>query len=86
MLSGIGVSKKYFKRAHDRNFIKRLLRETYRLHQLELTEFSKKSGISINFFMLYVHKELPDFNSLKVQMPKMIQKIVKQIEAEILVK
>lgn len=30
---GVSVSKKHFKRAHDRNHFKRLLRETYRHHK-----------------------------------------------------
>lgn len=30
---GVSVSKKYFKRAHDRNYFKRVLREVYRHHK-----------------------------------------------------
>lgn len=30
---GVSVSKKYFKRATDRNYFKRVLREVYRQHQ-----------------------------------------------------
>ncbi|MXN92681.1 ribonuclease P protein component [Flavobacterium sp. Sd200] len=30
---GVSVSKKYFKRAHDRNYFKRQLREAYRHHK-----------------------------------------------------
>lgn len=33
MKMGVSVSKKYFKRAVDRNYFKRVLRETYRLNQ-----------------------------------------------------
>ena len=33
VLMGVSVSKKYFKRAVDRNYFKRVLRECYRLNQ-----------------------------------------------------
>ena len=35
---GVSVSKKYFKRAADRNYYKRLLRECYRLHKAGLLD------------------------------------------------
>ncbi len=82
VLSGIGVSKKYFKKAHDRNYIKRLLRESFRHHQQSITEYSLIHKLRIHFFMLYVHKELPSYEVLQLQMPNILKKLALQITNE----
>jgi len=46
----VSVSKKHFKRAVDRNYLKRILRETYRLNQYLLKENRGKNYI---FMFLY---------------------------------
>lgn len=47
---GVSVSKKLFKRAVDRNRIKRLLRECYRLHKDEFIHALGPKSISMLFY------------------------------------
>lgn len=63
LLIGVGVSKRYFKKAVDRNQIKRWMREAVRLQKPPLLEEINNLAVQLNLFLLYTHKELPDFNS-----------------------
>ena len=54
---GVSVSKKYFKKAVDRNRIKRLLRESYRLNK-EL--FVQKFGTHSISMVFWISKEKPN--------------------------
>lgn len=56
---GAGVSIRLFKRAVDRNRIKRLLREAWRLQKSSLQENAKTRLKQLNIFFLYTGKELP---------------------------
>src|SRR5689334_16682334 len=56
---GVGVSTKNFKNASDRNRIKRLTREAYRLQKLPLQEVIQEKKIPFAVFVIYTGKELP---------------------------
>ena len=72
---GVSASKRYFKKAVDRNRIKRLLRETYRLQKEELVLQVKEAGLSGAVFFLYTDKTLPSFDVTKTAMAKCLKKL-----------
>ncbi|MBZ5857881.1 ribonuclease P protein component [Flavihumibacter profundi] len=56
---GVGVSKRYFKKAADRNRIKRLTREAYRTQCHHLKSLVEMKNIRLVLFFIYTGKELP---------------------------
>jgi ribonuclease P protein component len=68
----VSVSKRNFKLAVDRNRIKRLMREAYRLekHNL-LSNLDKKIAVMI----IYSSREELEFAELQIKMQKLLKKI-----------
>ena len=64
MEAGVSVSKRNFKKAVDRNRIKRLLREAYRLQKKELLQVLKEQQKKGYVFFIYTHKELPTYQNI----------------------
>jgi ribonuclease P protein component len=79
---GITVSNKNFKRAVDRNRIKRLVREAWRLQKNELKEKLKVSARQLNVFFIYTHKELPDYQLVKDKVAVALKKLEKVVDED----
>lgn len=76
---GVGVSAKNFKKAVDRNKVKRLTREAYRLQKNNLQQLLKQRNGSLNLFFVYTDKEIPVYNLVYDKVSVILKKLLKII-------
>ncbi len=73
--AGVGVSARNFRKAVDRNRIKRLLRECYRLNKLPLYATVEQKNKRLALFFLYIGKDLPAYSLLEEKMKLALTKL-----------
>ena len=76
----ISVSKRNFKSAVDRNRIKRLVREAYRLNKSILSQEVSKDNKFRNFALIYTAKSILPYKEIERKIMLILQTIKKQDE------
>ena len=80
---GVGVSSKNFKKAVERNRIKRQIREAWRLQKKYLESRLEILNQQLNVFIIYTGREIPATIQLTEAMKEVMYKLEKIIERKI---
>lgn len=75
--TGFAVSSKNFKKAVDRNRIKRLMREAYRLQKIDLQNQLKQQQKYLAVFFIYVGNEIPEYRLIFDKTGKVLKRLIK---------
>jgi len=76
----ISVSKKKIKRANKRNWIKRRIREAYRLNKHALLEALMENKIKIAISLVYLPQEILDYSMIEKGMKKALKQVAIKIK------
>ena len=75
----IATSKKKFHHAVDRNRVKRLTRECYRIHKPKLYEYLNGQGLNIALSINYIHNEIFDYHTLNNKFERLTDNLIESI-------
>jgi ribonuclease P protein component len=78
LLAGFGAMTRNFKKAVDRNRIKRLSREAYRLQKQPLYDHLAGKNGSLAVFFIYTGKEVPEYATVSEKIGVALQKLIKE--------
>lgn len=76
---GVSVSKRHFKKAVDRNYFKRLLRETYRHNKQLLLENQPQPYA---YMLMYQTKDRLSFEEINTKTIQLFEKFITQVTVQ----
>lgn len=78
LLCSVGVSKRYFKKAVERNRIKRLMREAWRLQKNGLEENLQGQKKLLHVFINYTGQDMPEYKTVFEKTGAIIEKLLER--------
>ena len=81
--AGFTASTKQFKKATDRNRIKRLMREAYRLQKNDLQKQCSFKNKSLHLFFIYTGKDVPAYDFIFEKTGNVLKRLIKLMDENI---
>jgi ribonuclease P protein component len=76
------VSKKKFKKAVDRNRIKRIIREAFRKNKMILNDYLQENNKSLWLGLIYTGETIPSYQEAERKLILILQRLIKQGETD----
>jgi len=78
----INIPKRNFKRAVKRVYLRRRIREAYRLNKQILTEPLSRQSRTAHLAFLYLDKNLNDFHFIEKKVVEILERLARKIESQ----
>ncbi|MFA8299175.1 MAG: ribonuclease P protein component [Hyphomicrobiales bacterium] len=78
----ISAPKKFFKHAYQRNRIKRLTREAYRLNKSKLYTIISNRNLNCAISFVYIGREIHEFSFIERKMKEILNRLCKHYEED----
>lgn len=79
------VSKRIFKKAVQRNQVKRLMREAYRKNKNLLYEELNTNGQTISLAIVFTGKSIPEFDWMEMKIITIIKRLIRELKTRKLI-
>jgi len=76
----VSVSKRNFKKAVDRNLIKRRIKEAFRIKISPISKILETKGLGINIAFIYVSKNIPTAQEIEMTVTRQISYLTNRLE------
>ncbi len=72
---GVSVPKRIFKRAVDRNLLKRRVREAYRMQKPDFFKYLRENGVHARLVIQYRSREIESYQLIEEKLKEAMEKV-----------